>query len=632
MSGLTPGVLRSWRPELIEGCAGQVRANRDRLSAIGALLEHGRPAASAWDGAGARAARTRHTELVGEHQRLVAGVAATAAALAAAADEAAGVVRLLRHADDVAAAHGLLVLDSGQVVELPALAGPVDPVAHQVLAAARERARWESRDYLEQACRRAEQLDAALASMLVAAARGQTPVAPGSTDAAWLAGLATSSGPLLAPPSVVGEPPTPWDNAAWWSSLTALEQARAVEEHPDWVGPRDGVPAWARDLANRRVLDATEEWLVAEEERLRPAPGSPSDGSVLLGIGAGAGATGYLRWRFDDPEVRRAQAHRAVAAKLASVQTVRTVLAQQDGRTRQLLSVDVSGRLARSVVTVGDIDSAGHVAVFAGGFTTAVDRDLARYDQVLGRLSDLATAQSQEHGDRREVAAVVWMGYEAPQIEDLLESRTSVASWEPARVGGAALADFANGLDAARSEPAHLTLWGHSYGSTTAGVALRDHNTGVDDFAAFGSPGVGVDSVPQLHLPAGGFHVLEASDDVAADVARFGADPDLMRGADVLSAGQRPLPDGTAGAASHGHSQYLDLGTTSAWNLAAVAAGTAGLRVVEPRCAVPSGFAPEPGACRSRPDAPRPAAPRPDAPRPDAPRPDVPRPGQQPGH
>ncbi len=58
-----------------------------------------------------------------------------------------------------------------------------------------------------------------------------------------------------------------------------------------------------------------------------------------------------------------------------------------------------------------------------------------------------------------------------------------------------------------------------------------------------------------------------------ADLGWFGRDPSRLAGVDLLSTTAGPLPDGRAGLASSGHSQYLVPGTTSQWNVAAVVAG-----------------------------------------------------------
>ena len=98
------------------------------------------------------------------------------------------------------------------------------------------------------------------------------------------------------------------------------------------------------------------------------------------------------------------------------------------------------------------------------------------------------------------VAAVTWLDYEAPQWDELLEPSHSVLLPLDAERAGAPLASFVVGIDAARERAPHLTLLGHSYGSTTAGFALQV-GTGVDDAVLFGSPGLGTS---ERRGPAGG--------------------------------------------------------------------------------------------------------------------------------
>jgi len=569
---LTFAQVRLWRADVVGECARSVGANHGRLEALGRLLTQGSRRSQTWAGEAARSAQAGHTELVEGHLRTVAAVAATAAALERAAEHVVGIVRLAAAAEEVAHGNGLAITDQGQVVAVPGWPSPADPSAAQLFSLARERARWELRDDLEQLLVRAAEVDATLRAALLEAAGGlvTTPVegsAPELASAAdtvagvWAAASGAQPGPVRVPTAFGGPGWTPWDSAAWWLLLASSEQDAVIAEHPEVVGPADGLPAWARDRANRVLLDRADVALQAERARLSP-PAGPIP--PLLASG--------------NPWVEQSS---RVVAQLASVAALRAVLSQRDGRPRQLLLVDTSGRLTKAAVSTGDVDRAGHVAVFVGGLATTVGGDVRRYDTTMAQMTDLARRQSRASGDGRDVAAVTWLGYEAPQWNDIIEPGRSVLLRRAAEAGAPHLASFANGLDAARrpGEAPHLTVWAHSYGSPTAGLALAGSNTGVDDLVAFGSPGLGVTDTGALRLAPGHLHVLETGDDVVADSARFGRDPDHLPGADLLSTSRATLPDGTTGRASGGHSQYLEPGSTSAWNIAAVAAGTPQLLV-----------------------------------------------------
>ncbi|MEP6632522.1 MAG: alpha/beta hydrolase, partial [Lapillicoccus sp.] len=281
-----------------------------------------------------------------------------------------------------------------------------------------------------------------------------------------------------------------------------------------------------------------------------------------LGPLAGAATVGTL----DGPS-RRA-AYLQVQDTLAGLHAVAQVLAAPDGRSRQLLVLDVTGRSTRAAVAVGDVDRAEHVAVVVPGFTTSVPRDLVGADRLAADLAALARREAMAWGDRGDVAVVSWLGYDAPQVADTLRTR-SVALRGSAQEGADLLSPFLRGLPPA----AHLTLVGHSYGSTTAGLAVTRGGTGVDDLVAIGSPGLGVGSTAELGMPAARVHVLEAAQDPVADLGWFGRDPGRLAGVDRPSTDATVLPDGSAGTRSLGHSSYLTPGTTSQWNVAAVVAG-----------------------------------------------------------
>ncbi len=106
-----------------------------------------------------------------------------------------------------------------------------------------------------------------------------------------------------------------------------------------------------------------------------------------------------------------------------------------------------------------------------------------------------------------------------------------------------------------------VSIVAHSYGTVLAAEALRAGGS-TDAVALLGSPGWN-DPPPDAPAP----FVLEAATDPVADLGRFGTDPSELPGATVLA---------TDGAC--GHSAYLDDGSVSASNVAAVVAGTEVIR------------------------------------------------------
>lgn len=151
---------------------------------------------------------------------------------------------------------------------------------------------------------------------------------------------------------------------------------------------------------------------------------------------------------------------------------------QVDGHL--LLACDPPGGV-RIVEALGDLADAEHVAVLVPGnghhqgnyFTERGPvAPRARGQLLLRTMRDLAP-------DRR-AAVVVWVGYHAPP------GLASAASSGPAAAGAVDLARLTHYLP----RSAHLTLVGHSYGSTVCGLALD--RARVEDCVALGSPGMGV--------------------------------------------------------------------------------------------------------------------------------------------
>jgi hypothetical protein len=230
------------------------------------------------------------------------------------------------------------------------------------------------------------------------------------------------------------------------------------------------------------------------------------------------------------------------------------------------------------------VDAAEHVAAFTPGFTTTVAGDLKGYDAAMQRLAVLSSDMALKHGDSGRVATVTWIGYEAPQWDEIPDPGHSVVSDSAARAGATSLDGFLNGIGAAHDlsgQPLHLTALGHSYGSLTTGLALQQV-TPVHDAVVFGSPGLDATSVNALHVPAGHVYVEHDQGDMIADLGAFGNAPDDLTGIGRLSTGAAIGVDGQPLSATHGHSGYLDDASTSQYNMAAVVVGRADLAVPGP--------------------------------------------------
>ncbi|MGW5076378.1 alpha/beta hydrolase [Rhodococcus sp. NPDC004095] len=523
--------LRGWTPDALTDCAGALDAvSRDHLAAVRAA--HVRTHDTDWTGVAAVAALDRVEREFRSATEFSAALDDVATALrTAAATIVAARSTALAVAGDAADVFGLRVSDSGRVTALAAPWLAAVPATAVVGAALAVLARMQ---------------DARLSAALDAVDEADRAAA----DALRRGGVGPVSEPALPANEAVPEA-----NTSYWTRLTEEERREVIAAHPGWIGNRDGIPAAARDAANRAQLAADRHGLGQRLEELRAA------GRYQESFGA---AGSWARAEIG-----------AVRARLDEIDAVSRAIADPDRR----LLVYRGGVEVRAAVAIGDVDNADHVAAFTPGVNSTVRDDLARYAESMEGLRGDATRQlvAADRADET-VAAVVWMDYRAPQIDpgdpvgSVRDAIVDLGGAKAARAGAQALASFYRGLAASRTDPMHLTAVGHSYGSTTTGMALRRGDTGVDDAVFLGSPGLGTDTVADLGLAPGHVYVAEAHGDRVADLAAYGTDPNRLSGVTNLSTVAAEV-DGESYSGATGHSDYLSAGSTSRHNVAAVVAG-----------------------------------------------------------
>lgn len=179
-------------------------------------------------------------------------------------------------------------------------------------------------------------------------------------------------------------------------------------------------------------------------------------------------------------------------ARLPGLAALRDRLADGDGARAYLLRIDQAGD-GGAVVALGDPDRAANVLTQVPGMTA----DLASYGGELARAERIA-ARAAELAPDAATSTVLWLGYDAP---DFVHEAVSPAQ---ATAGATGLRRFQDGLRATHlGAPAHQSVLGHSYGSLVVGTAAARPGLATDDVIFVGSPGVGVDSAAELHLPPG---------------------------------------------------------------------------------------------------------------------------------
>ena len=315
---------------------------------------------------------------------------------------------------------------------------------------------------------------------------------------------------------VVGIPDVPqanWSpsqNAAWWNSLPEDRKKFLIDHCPDDIRHLDGLPAAARDQANRNALEGYVD-----------ANGKKHQGALEDAKQAAENAN-------KDPNVsgeeRKQLTEKYEDLKAIHEQTANDVRASKGLAPAYLLDFNYDEEYHRTtaIVSSGNPDTATHVSTLVPGIGTNVRGDLAKYVAANDRLR----AQTAHAGvDPNNVATISYLGYVAPKNDGF--NNIQAADIGYANRAAPVLARFEEGLRANAEANHHKftnTLVTHSYGSTTGGKAAALMAPGtVDRLILTGSPGGGVQSIDEYNVPRE--HVYESSIPEGDAVQGIGPDP-----------------------------------------------------------------------------------------------------------
>lgn len=158
------GDVRQWRAAALDNAVGELNRRGLELGGMSdELAASGAP--WGWTGSAADAAGQERGKLGDRMEHVVAGVAAARRAVADASDSVTVLERLVREADDLAAARGYTITDQGQIV--PREGADVGGIF------SRARAKAEIADRIDVVLARAEDADEFLSSVLDKVATGQ---------------------------------------------------------------------------------------------------------------------------------------------------------------------------------------------------------------------------------------------------------------------------------------------------------------------------------------------------------------------------------------------------------------------------------------------------------------------------
>ena len=405
---------------------------------------------------------------------------------------------------------------------------------------------------------------------------------------------------------VVGIPDVPqanWSpsqNAAWWNSLPEERKKFLIDHCPDDIRHLDGLPAAARDQANRNALEG---YVDANGKKhqgaLKDAEQALEQAQLAYDIAdkkqANNKADGYVAAAKADAQIELERAKAAYEdLKAIREQTANDVRASKGLAPAYLLdfNYDKDYHRTTAIVSSGNPDTATHVSTLVPGIGTNVRGDLGKYVAANDRLR----AQTAHAGvDPNNVATISYLGYVAPKNDGLNNIQAADIGYANRAAPG--LARFEEGLRANAEANHHKftnTLVTHSYGSTTGGKAAALMAPGtVDRLILSGSPGGGVQSIDEYNVPRE--HVYESSipeGDAVQGVGPdqyYGKNPRHLEGITHLSGDAtdakdywHPLPEDVddntrlSNALTHAianHMLYFDDGTRTSQDFANIIAG-----------------------------------------------------------
>jgi hypothetical protein len=259
---------------------------------------------------------------------------------------------------------------------------------------------------------------------------------------------------------------------------------------------------------------------------------------------------------------------------------------------------DDPSQMVPAATSVGDPFTADHVSVTVPGVGSSTRDSIHNMTGEAAELRNEALDIADAVGTNTSVATVAWVGYQPP----LNMGQGSVLNDDLAQAGASNLTSFLADLDAASHNPNQTTaLFGHSYGSLTSGIALKEGASEfVDNAVLYGSPGFQATKPADLGMTDDNFFVMAAPDDLINQIGAlaplhgWGSDPnEILRNSDgslrfrfqhlETSAGLTPIEGYEAKTGASGHSDYpRDAGERmTGYNLAAILLNRPDLAVKE---------------------------------------------------
>ena len=349
----------------------------------------------------------------------------------------------------------------------------------------------------------------------------------------------------------------------WWTSLTPQERQHLLAEHPEDLGNLNGVPVDARSDINEAVMNDD----LHRMEDIAKQSGV-SVGDVLNDPGK-YGLSAAAIMRYNNAVQTRNGLNTASRAEDPSGRHPPVLLLKYQP--------EAFGGEGAGAIAIGNPDTAANTAVLVKGLSTGVR------EGTLSNPDGLRLYQESARADPgRETAVVMWVGYDAPN------SVADPGLYEPnmARAGAQLLAPDVNALQVTHlGAPSHMTVVGHSYGSTVVADAAAAYGMHTNDVVLVGSPGTDLArSAAAFNLPPGGhLYVGAASGDAVTwspghvtlghggpSLGGLGDDPSVDGFGSTRFEAENPHYTGDP---LYDHSHYFDDGSESLFSMADVVSG-----------------------------------------------------------
>jgi hypothetical protein len=352
----------------------------------------------------------------------------------------------------------------------------------------------------------------------------------------------------------------PEDAKRWWESLSQQQRDQLIAQHPPELGNLYGIDTEIRDKVNQAVMN---------------------DDITRVQNAAAQGHVG-LDQVTQHPE-QYGLTPSAITRYNNALQTqngLKTDGTNPDGTKNpvflQTYDPEAFDGRGREAIAIGNPDKADNTTVLVPGTGSSVrDGYLSHTD---GRN---LYNEAQRADPNKSNSVLVWMGYHAPDSAiDPQIGQTTLA-----RDGGGLLAGDVNGLGVTHQGGAsHVTVIGHSYGSTTVADAAAGSGMHANDVVLVGCPGTDLaHSATDFNLPEGGHvYVGAASTD---PITHLGGIQGHLPGTGVtIGLGSDPAVEGWGStrfkAEAPGltfplkdHSSYFTPGDESLFSMADIASG-----------------------------------------------------------